>query len=660
MQHMTVLGRLVTRVRWRLKLQTATSRLVLFGAVALGLLAVTLLLWNLRLLPVDTLQYAFPIAGGIAGLGLLSGLLRRVDPIAAAQRLDNAGGLKDRLGSALAFSALPSLSPMQRLAVDDAASYVGEVKPKAAAPWFFPAFIPALVVAGGLAGGAWFQAFPVGEADGLALKPLPMLDMPNRPQPTLTKRDREKLEREKEKLEEELAKVGTDPRVRDTVKELNELIRQIQEGKLTPKEAFSKFAELEAKADEWNKEVAEGHKEASKKIAEAAKKQKAPKNADKDLKAILAALREQRFAEAARKMDQLAAKVKNPSSMSRKDRKRLGKDLAKLADAIKTERTKQEERLKKDRDRLKKKEEKKKDRFSKRDRDRLKKNKRELERLRREHKEMSEARRQLERLQRNLDQAAQDMLRRLAEQGKKDQQGGQQGKASAEQMKQAAEMLRRLQDAAKGSKQLRVAQGRIVELKELLRQAGRRGKGGKDGKGGDGKGGKMQRFLVKAGGDDPGGPGQDGKDGKDGQGKDGQGKDGQDVAMLEMGKGKGGGMTLLGGDKPGGTPLPGPGKSGQGKEPGEGMGDGHDPNALAGKTSMKSKSRDEFVRGKQGKGPSQSRVVFVAAKKGFASHAYRQVHQDYSGVVEDALDQQKIPAGQRRYVRRYFDLIRPR
>ena len=75
---------------------------------------------------------------------------------------------------------------------------------------------------------------------------------------------------------------------------------------------------------------------------------------------------------------------------------------------------------------------------------------------------------------------------------------------------------------------------------------------------------------------------------------------------------------------------------------------------------MNVKTKDDFVAGQKGAGEAASRVVYAAASKGFASAAYRDVHQDYSRVVEDDLDQQKIPAGQRTYVRRYFDLIRPR
>ena len=68
-----------------------------------------------------------------------------------------------------------------------------------------------------------------------------------------------------------------------------------------------------------------------------------------------------------------------------------------------------------------------------------------------------------------------------------------------------------------------------------------------------------------------------------------------------------------------------------------------------------------FVPGMHGdQGEVQSRIIMTAAKKGFASGGYGEIHQDYSEVVEDALEKEHIPAGKRTYVRRYFDLIRPR
>jgi hypothetical protein len=61
-----------------------------------------------------------------------------------------------------------------------------------------------------------------------------------------------------------------------------------------------------------------------------------------------------------------------------------------------------------------------------------------------------------------------------------------------------------------------------------------------------------------------------------------------------------------------------------------------------------------------GNGPSVSQVILGAADKGFVVKGYKQVYADYKTVAEEALKQDEIPAGYRFYVRRYFDLIRPR
>ncbi|MGB0592409.1 MAG: hypothetical protein ACPGU1_22215, partial [Myxococcota bacterium] len=99
---------------------------------------------------------------------------------------------------------------------------------------------------------------------------------------------------------------------------------------------------------------------------------------------------------------------------------------------------------------------------------------------------------------------------------------------------------------------------------------------------------------------------------------------------------------------------------GEGQGEGDGVGQGHDTNLLAEKTQNDVETVESRVSGRDGEGSSKSRVVFSAAKKGFASREWGAVHQDYTSVVEEALDAQSIPAGKRRYVRRYFDLIRPR
>ena len=48
------------------------------------------------------------------------------------------------------------------------------------------------------------------------------------------------------------------------------------------------------------------------------------------------------------------------------------------------------------------------------------------------------------------------------------------------------------------------------------------------------------------------------------------------------------------------------------------------------------------------------------ARRGFASRGYQKVFREYHNVAEEALDKDEIPGGYRFYVRRYFQLIRPR
>jgi hypothetical protein len=104
-----------------------------------------------------------------------------------------------------------------------------------------------------------------------------------------------------------------------------------------------------------------------------------------------------------------------------------------------------------------------------------------------------------------------------------------------------------------------------------------------------------------------------------------------------------------------GSPLVAPPRIGT-----KGVGAGHDPNLQGERTSLDGKSTPDFVAGRQGDGPSRSNIIEAAAQRGFASAGWADVLQDYSGVVEDALRKEAIPPGKRNYVRRYFDLIRPR
>jgi hypothetical protein len=198
----------------------------------------------------------------------------------------------------------------------------------------------------------------------------------------------------------------------------------------------------------------------------------------------------------------------------------------------------------------------------------------------------------------------------------------------------------------------------IAELKEVLRRMGRSQSGDGQGQAGDGQG----TNLAQNGNPD----GKDGKSGsKSGKGK-GQGlmRDFNDRAggtekMLMLG-GEGGKESIL-------LPLPGQGdpKPGQGggNEPGQskdGIGDQHDPNARGDATSLAAKHQSSQLSGKQGAGPSRSATILGSAEHGFASRDYKTVYRDYSQVVEGVMSKERVPPGYRYYIKRYFQLIKPR
>ena len=102
---------------------------------------------------------------------------------------------------------------------------------------------------------------------------------------------------------------------------------------------------------------------------------------------------------------------------------------------------------------------------------------------------------------------------------------------------------------------------------------------------------------------------------------------------------------------------------GQGGDPskGPGWGTGHDDHLQGAATNPKVGTQDTQVQGNDtGQGGSRSEVILGAAERGFASKGYTKVYREYHTVAEEALNKDEIPGGYRFYVRRYFQLIRPR
>jgi hypothetical protein len=98
----------------------------------------------------------------------------------------------------------------------------------------------------------------------------------------------------------------------------------------------------------------------------------------------------------------------------------------------------------------------------------------------------------------------------------------------------------------------------------------------------------------------------------------------------------------------------------KGKKSGDrGVGNQPGSDKLGRAERLKSKRTDHHVKGKERGGPMDQEVILAAAKKGFAKTGYRDVFTKYRDVAEEELATDRVPAGYRRYVYRYFDLIRP-
>jgi hypothetical protein len=187
---------------------------------------------------------------------------------------------------------------------------------------------------------------------------------------------------------------------------------------------------------------------------------------------------------------------------------------------------------------------------------------------------------------------------------------------------------------------------KLQEMRELLRQQGGAGKEQLK---------RLMRFGQRARGQQ-GGEGQEGDGEQSGAGKGKSGgikltRGGSGPSVTLPGAGEQSGNSPGGSDKPGGT--------GQGQGPG--WGTGHDANLEGKPTDLKGTTHDVSAAGVDtGQGDSSAQVIYGAAERGFVGHGYKKVFTDYQNVAERTLNQDEIPSGYRFYVRRYFQLIRPR
>jgi hypothetical protein len=108
---------------------------------------------------------------------------------------------------------------------------------------------------------------------------------------------------------------------------------------------------------------------------------------------------------------------------------------------------------------------------------------------------------------------------------------------------------------------------------------------------------------------------------------------------------------------PGGSGPPGPGTTPTGDNR---PGDTHDPHLLGDPSRIAARHVTRRLQGAQGSGPSRSATILGASERGFATTAYRRVYGDYNAITEEVMSKERVPPGYRYYVKRYFQLIKPR
>lgn len=563
----------------------------------------------------------------VAGLGLavtlasaLRAALRRQAPLAGAVALDHHHGLFGRIASALEFRrvAKAERTPLMQLAIEDGVAHAERLDPRRAVR--IPVPQEALLV----------LALAVG-LGGLAALEVPrvrIIPAPPAPKPLLMGADDLELFRD---LGAELAKQTNNPEQLAAVGRYNKLVEDIAEHRVDRHEVFRRLAEIERDLarglDEEHEALDEGLEAVARELGKSPMSRKASE-----------ALSEKRLEDAEKALRELAQKLRDSKPKpSAAEIERLRNALSRAAQQT-TERAQAIEKRRKELT------EEKEGLLKKKGGDagikdpngekKLAENQRKLERLERESSRAKKSQEQLSELDKELAKAAADLKKAMGD--------------AANDLEQGAQKLNRMAREKLDDAQKRDLIRRLREMREVLRQ---------EGQGGDARKQRLQRFSNRARGNKPGeGQGQ-GQPGQQGKGKGGR-------PEIRFGQGDGPGVEIPGmaqsGQQPGGRPG-GEGDDQGGADKGQGHGSGHDPNIAGDRSRLAGKTADVSAAGiDTGEGSASAEVIYGAAERGFTGKGYKDVFTDYETVSESVLEKDEIPSGYRFYVRRYFQLIRPR
>jgi hypothetical protein len=576
------------------------------------------------------------VAVGCALLGALAvAALRRLPPLAGAIALDRHHGLRGRLPNALEFAARPGVEQpaLAEAAIDDACQRARALSPRRAVPIAWPRGVGlTALVALAVVALAVLEVHRV--ADTKAPPPVAQLE------PLVLPPD--DVELFKQALDELKHEEHT-PEVQNAIEKFNALVEDIANRRLNRSEAFRRMEEIEH-------ELSEGQKASALALQEALKETAAELKKSELSEPLAKTLEQNQLPEAEKQLKQLAESLRRKGKQKGNDQEleRLRKALEAAAEKKKEAlEAINEKRAELRQDLLKKKKAEHPDGGAPEDQEQklLEKKERELERLDRESERREQAARALSKLDRDLAKAAEDLMRDLGQ--------------AAEDLEQAAEDINRLEQEQMSDKDKEELRQRLEELRELIRQQGQ---------GGQKRMARMMRFGQKARGQ--GGKGQGQKD------RDGQGQSDGDLKQDKSGGADGEEKMLVIG--PGGQPIPMPGQGSQGSgsqgsegreqggQPGEpgGKGIGHEAGAdPKGKNATDPKMSTEDVQAEgldTKQGATNAQVILAAADRGFQGRPYKRVYREYRTVAEDQINKEDIPDGFRFYVRRYFQLIRPR
>jgi len=608
--------RAANRARRRLRHRALLDRARLLLPLPLGFAALALSAIKLARLRAEAqtpLLYATVALGSIVLVACVAAWLRSPPRWAGALLLDRHHQLDGRLTTALELAEDEEPSTLAGLAIQDGITAARKLEPRRAVPVPLPRELWVSVALAAL-------VFGISQIE---LRTVRVVPPPKTFDPLVMARDDLELFGA---MADELAKKTEDPQSLAAIRRFNGLIEDIAARRLDRKEALARLGELEAELDRSLDADHEARKLGLEGLARELSRSGLTKPAAD-------ALEEERLKDAAKAVRELAERLE------RKDRKPTKAEIERLYQALqragkvsaerKASLEQRAKELAEERESLLKKH--KGDQKSLARDPKAQENSRKLERLNRDRQRAEAADREISDLDRQLAEAAEQLKKEMGK--------------GAESLEQAAESLNKMARRQMSEQEKRELLQRLRDLREVVRRQGQ---------GGDDRKKQMERFAKRARGQQgQGQPGQEGQ-GQQGKGKGqrGQGQQGQGMELVEVPR-----IVEVPGS---GSGKPGDGsgdQAGSGKQAGQ----GHDDASRGDPTQLDAQTHDVAAAGiDTGEGTASAEVISGAAERGFVGKGYRDVFVQYENVAEEALEKDDIPPGYRFYVRRYFQLIRPR